>query len=264
MPEQREPGRATGGGAGASGRAPDFFDRLLARHTPSADHAAAPVRVRPRLPEPFERVAAVGTADRGPATQPSPAPAPGRAAVPPPGEPGHGPWEIRTEHERTVVRAQRTPGTEDPATRAAAPPGTEPPLLRPTATPEPRWHPAEAARQVSGRAVGTVLGPLANERPGPPSTGAPLVPPPGVGALRPAAAPDAAFAARGAARAAAARRGPRATERVVHVQIGRLEVSAAAPAVGPEPRPRAAARRSATVSLEDYLSGRGRASGGGT
>jgi len=35
---------------------PDFFDRLLARHT--APRPAA-VRVRPRLPGPFERVEAV-------------------------------------------------------------------------------------------------------------------------------------------------------------------------------------------------------------
>jgi hypothetical protein len=76
---------------------------------------------------------------------------------------------------------------------------------------------------------------------------------PGSGALRPASSADALAAARGAARAATARRGTRGTEQVVHVQIGRLEVSAAAPGTGAGRQERAPARRAATVSLEDYL-----------
>ncbi|RNG13836.1 hypothetical protein EEJ42_31585, partial [Streptomyces botrytidirepellens] len=62
-----------------------------------------------------------------------------------------------------------------------------------------------------------------------------------------------------AARSAAAanRRRPRAAERVVHVQIGRLEVSAADPS-GPgrtaAARPEQTGRRAPTLSLDDYLS----------
>ncbi|MBT2677254.1 hypothetical protein J7E95_42025, partial [Streptomyces sp. ISL-14] len=43
---------------------PDFLDRLIARHAPAAAGARTDVvRVRPRLPGPFERVEAVrGTA----------------------------------------------------------------------------------------------------------------------------------------------------------------------------------------------------------
>ncbi|MGW3650371.1 hypothetical protein [Streptomyces sp. NPDC000878] len=64
-------------------------------------------------------------------------------------------------------------------------------------------------------------------------------------------------AAREAVRQAAARRTGRAPEQVVEVRIGRLEVTAAAPAGAARRRTTAAERAGATVSLADYLA-RGR------
>ncbi|MFD0392075.1 hypothetical protein ACFQ3Z_02040 [Streptomyces nogalater] len=69
-------------------RGPDFLDRLLARHTATATDT---VRVRPRLPGPFERVEAVRprTPEPDPAgtmwptTTPRPRPS-GTAPGPPP------------------------------------------------------------------------------------------------------------------------------------------------------------------------------------
>jgi hypothetical protein len=74
-------------------------------------------------------------------------------------------------------------------------------------------------------------------------------------ALRPSAADTA--AARDAVRQAAARRPARATEQVVQVQIGRLEVTAAAAAGAARQRPKEAERPGTTLSLADYLA-RGR------
>lgn len=73
-------------------------------------------------------------------------------------------------------------------------------------------------------------------------------------ALRPSAADTA--AARDAVRQAAARRPARATEQVVQVQIGRLEVTAQSPEGVRRSTP-AKERAGATVSLAEYLA-RGR------
>src|SRR4051812_47270580 len=57
-------GRLDGPGDGVPGGGPDFFDRLLARYAPTDGRPrGGPVRVRPRLPEPFERVEVLGGAD---------------------------------------------------------------------------------------------------------------------------------------------------------------------------------------------------------
>jgi hypothetical protein len=67
---------------------------------------------------------------------------------------------------------------------------------------------------------------------------------------------DAAMA-RGAARSSAGRRGSRPSEQVVHVQIGRLEVSAAGAADGNRAaasRPVPPGRQAPVMSLNDYLS----------
>ncbi|MGC9535948.1 hypothetical protein [Streptomyces sp. UG1] len=238
---------------------PDFLDRLIARHAPAA---AGPrpdvVRVRPRLPGPFERVEAVrGTApepDDGsdllwPATTPTavrPVPAPRPA--PPAARP-------HTERERTVVRTEQAPA--DPAPQPAPRPLPEAPLLRPVApiAPGPRAVP-DAGQRAAGRGR--------SER-GAAQSAASVPNPPGADAATPAAVstplrPSAAdtAAARDAVRQAAARRPARAPEQVVQVQIGRLEVTAGpSPSDGSRRQTPATGRAGATVSLAEYLA-RGR------
>ncbi|MFG1671173.1 hypothetical protein [Streptomyces sp. Y7] len=237
---------------------PDFLDRLIARHAPAAAGSRPDVvRVRPRLPGPFERVEAVrGTApepDEGadllwPATAPA-AERPGEAPSPaPPVARPH------TERERTVVRTEHTPA--DPAPRPAARALPETPLLRPVAPVAPGPRPAPDAGRAAGRGR--------HER-GPAQSAAPVPIPPGTDAASPAAVstpprPSAAdtAAARDAVRQAAARRPGRAPEQVVQVQIGRLEVTAGPPpSGGTRQRTPSAGRQGAALSLADYLA-RGR------
>ncbi|KUO05419.1 hypothetical protein [Streptomyces caeruleatus] len=233
---------------------PDFLDRLIARHTPAAaGNRPGVVRVRPRLPGPFERVEAVrstapdpddGTDLLWPATTPS-AVRQGEAT-----RPATPPARSHTERERTVVRTERAPA--DPAPR----PLPETPLLRPVAplAAEPRPTP-DAVQRASGRGR--------PER-GAAQTAAAVPIPPGTdaapaavsAALRPSAADTA--AARDAVRQAGARRPSRTPEQVVQVQIGRLEVTAGpSPSGGPRKRTPATERPGATLSLADYLA-RGR------
>ncbi|URN11237.1 hypothetical protein LUW77_02515 [Streptomyces radiopugnans] len=95
---------------------PDYFDRLLTRHVPAVRGAEAapgggpgvPVRVRPRLPEPYERVEALrggapgagGSRPLPPARTPS-----GRAAR---GGPGGGPARAGDPHRAPNGGADRT------------------------------------------------------------------------------------------------------------------------------------------------------------
>ncbi|MFI5689344.1 hypothetical protein [Streptomyces sp. NPDC051636] len=235
---------------------PDFLDRLLARHTPAAAPRPDVVRLRPRLPGPFERIEAVrgrdadraGTEALWPVTAPlaerrEDAPRPAAREV------------LRTERERTVVRTEQAPAPDAPAPRPAAPPTAEAPLLRPVTslTPGPRPAP-DAGRRTTGRGgTEAALTQSAVSVPTPPGTDtAPRAT--GPTAPRPSAADTA--AARDAVRQAAARRTGRGTEQVVQVQIGRLEVTAAEPPRGGgRPRPRDTGRPRATVSLADYLAG---------
>ncbi|POX40255.1 hypothetical protein C3486_14320 [Streptomyces sp. Ru73] len=250
----------------------DYFGRLLARHAPArrplpgapGGRADAPgsgtgpagrTRVQPRLPGPFERIESLGGA---PAEPEAPAALYPRAplAAPADGERLRLEREIRTtERETTVLRAE--------AARTDAPePDGQPvrptaPLLRPAVRPEPGPRPVvpegqrAGARRTGGRA----------EEPGParptaatPAPGSPDAAPRAVApALRPRTEVP---AARDAVRAASAgRRGQRPAERVVHVQIGRLEVSAAGaerPAAGGRGTARPE-RRGPALSLADYL-----------
>ncbi|MGW1024848.1 hypothetical protein ACWD4J_14295 [Streptomyces sp. NPDC002577] len=240
---------------------PDFLDRLIARHAPAA---AGPrpgvVRVRPRLPGPFERVEAVRSTtaepDDGngllwPSATPSTVSQPDLPR-PPTAEP-----RIRTERERTVVRTEHAPADRDVTPRPSLQSAPEAPLLRPVAplAPGPRPVP-DASRRAAGR-----------ERPdrGAAQSAASVPIPPGADAASPAAVstpvrPSAAdtAAARDAVRQAAARRPARATEQVVQVQIGRLEVTAGpSPSGGNRQRTPATGRPGATLSLADYLA-RGR------
>jgi hypothetical protein len=211
------------------------------------------VRVRPRLPGPFERIEAVGAADE-PETEEVAAPWPAtRDTGPRPGDVQRALRETRTEREHTVLHTERAPEREDPVVHGPERPGNEPSLLRPTISPLPRQP---RAAEAGGRRPGQGGEPAA-EPPG--SAGTPLLPgavvasPSASGVPRPASPADAATAAVREAARAAARRGPRGAERVVHVQIGRLEVSAAGPAPGAGRQERAPARRAPAVGLEDYL-----------
>ncbi|TQK42930.1 hypothetical protein FBY35_4375 [Streptomyces sp. SLBN-118] len=232
---------------------PDYFDRLLARYTPVPAGGGAP-RVRPRLPGPFERVEALRS---GPPDPGQPA-----ALIPSAPHPAFGPAElvrhereIRTDRE-TVVRTETAavPGeSERRAEQAVQAPG---PLLRPAAPAPVAPRPATADVPRAGRRgaaspvadtprTPTASVPRATEA-APRADGAPA---------RPRGADTA--TARGAALAGVGRRAPRPAERVVHVQIGRLEVSASPPPGASRPsggRPEHTGRRAPALTLDDYLS----------
>ncbi|MEU9785098.1 hypothetical protein AB0H92_29745 [Streptomyces phaeochromogenes] len=240
-------------------RAPDFFDRLLARHTPAAAPRPGVARVRPRLAGPFERVEAVRAGAQEPETAgplwPTSAQSPtsdGDLARPAVRE-----VQFRTERERTVVRPERA-SSDEPAPRPVARDLSEAPLLRPVVpvAPGPRPVP-DTARRSAGRgeperssSQSAVSVPL-------PSGAATASPAAVSAALRPGSADT--TAARDAVRQASGRRSGRGGEQVVQVQIGRLEVTAAGPAAtgGGSRGAAAPARQAATVSLADYLA-RGR------
>ncbi|MCX4969412.1 hypothetical protein OHA98_32590 [Streptomyces sp. NBC_00654] len=253
---------------------PDYFDRLLARYAPAADSSGgsggsggssgpdssggsgARVRVRPRLPGPFERAEALR---QGPPEPDEPAALlpsalqPSRPALPLMTRPGR---ETHTERH-TVVRTEQAPQPAGDGPPAPYPAPAPTPLLRPSAAPAPALRP------------GTAEGTRAARRGGP---SAPDAPPTAPAVAAAPARPSAGFARtavptapRGSDTAAArgalgsvGRRAPRPADRVVHVQIGRLEVSAA-PTAGtngsPGGRPAQPAGRPAPVlTLDDYLS----------
>ncbi|MFG2290023.1 hypothetical protein ACGFOU_28605 [Streptomyces sp. NPDC048595] len=242
----------------------DYLDRLLARHAPAAGggvpgasgggraDGARRTLVRPRLPGPFERVEALRGA---PAEADEPAPLYPQAprTSPSGGERVRYEREIRTTERQSVVRAE-APGEApsdlvEPVARPAAP------LLRPAAAAEtgPRTAAAEVVRPQRGVRASGEDGSVRRAAASSPAPGRDVVPAAPAPVLRPRA--EAVPAARDATRAAAAgRRGQRGAERVVHVQIGRLEVSAAGaerPAAGGRPaRPQ---RGEPSLSLADYL-----------
>ncbi|MGY1455156.1 hypothetical protein [Streptomyces sp. SS8] len=243
----------------------DHFDRLLTRHAPAALSAGpaagggpdTPVRVRPRLPEPYERVEALRADHRGqdeadpflrPALRPAVLPGEERTAV-------RHEREIRTEHH-TVVRTEPAPHGDRTRPPVAARPARSPRTTAPTtAPPRPGTEPTprRGGHTVPARADRDAPSAAA---PAPAFRNAgPASPPNAAVPLRPSAA--GASAARDAARAAAGRRRPRTAERTVHVRIGRLEVSAAPPATGPTgtDRPQRPARPVPALSLADYLAG---------
>ncbi|RGD58066.1 hypothetical protein DR950_09925 [Kitasatospora xanthocidica] len=222
---------------------PDYFDRLVAKGGPGGDT----VRVRPRLPGPFERIETLGAApppvgeaaaSGREAGQPGPAPLPRPSAAPRP-LPSEGPL-------RPALR-------EAPPTPPAALPLPRTPLLvTPPLAPARVAPAAPAGPGTEGTAARPVAVPAvtAPVRPSGPEQAA--TPPPATGRLgvAPAARRPAAAGARAAAQAARGRQRP--AERVVRVQIGRVEVRAAerAPA---GPRRAAAARPSPALDLGAYL-----------
>ncbi|MFJ7995794.1 hypothetical protein ACIQ7D_01235 [Streptomyces sp. NPDC096310] len=249
----------------------DYFDRLLARYTPVAADGSGNggggitdaggtdrvVRIRPRLPGPYERVEALRTAAQepdAPASLVPSAPQPGWGAA----ELVEREREVRTDRH-TIVRTEAArPG--DPVERARAmDPFREVERARPSARPSPAPAPRPGGRD------GTADGSRSARRTAQTGAGsapdiAPAAPAPGAsGALRAAVGPprprDAdTTTARGAAQHGVGRRAPRPAERVVHVQIGRLEVSAAPPpGARAADRPAPAGRRAPVLNLDDYL-----------
>ncbi|MDI5904054.1 hypothetical protein, partial [Streptomyces sp. 12257] len=127
---------------------PDFLDRLIARHTAPGPAA---MRVRPRLPGPFERIEAVRAATAAPDEDtllwPSATPSASPPAQAP--RPAIAPTRTHTERERTVVRETRAPEQPTPRPSEAAA-RTEPPLLRPAVPVAPQPLP-DAVRRAPGR-----------------------------------------------------------------------------------------------------------------
>ncbi|MCG3043712.1 hypothetical protein L7D48_24590, partial [Streptomyces sp. S1A] len=130
---------------------PDYFDRLLARHAPAALGTGAttgggpdiPVRVRPRLPEPYERVEALRADHRrqeeaGLFLQPAPRPAVRRMEERPAVRHER---EIRTERH-TAVRTEPAPHGDRTRPPAAARPARPPRTTdRTPAPPHPGTEP---------------------------------------------------------------------------------------------------------------------------
>ncbi|MFE4367507.1 hypothetical protein ACFRMN_04485 [Streptomyces sp. NPDC056835] len=245
---------------------PDYFDRLLARYTPvpgvgGAEGAEGPdgvggmARVRPRLPGPYERVEALRSGPREP-DEPA-------ALIPYASQPATETAElVRQEREirsdrHTVVRteAARPGGEPEPATRSVATPSTAP-LLPPLShrTPGPRPAADDSPRAPRRPTAPSASGTPRTEPATTPRAAA--APPAATAPLRPRDADTA--AARGAPPSGVGRRAPKQAERVVHVQIGRLEVSAAPPPGGSRStaadRPDHTGRRAPALTLDDYLS----------
>ncbi|HEU5161285.1 MAG TPA: hypothetical protein VFU43_30110 [Streptosporangiaceae bacterium] len=260
---------------------PDFFDRLIARAVPGAGIGAARdaagaaeagvVRARPRLPGPFERpgpASGFGLADEDaerlwardrPWARPGPYPGEGETERRPLST--GGPDASRAAEPSTLPFGRG----RDRGVAAPAPP-------RRGTWPEP--EPARAAEQASSRVVRELLGErpiLVPGAPAPAPGGGPVPPRPAFTpedvsraspGPRPAAAePPARPRPAERAEAAAApppfqqrRRPP--TEKVVHVHIGRLEVSAgtatstSSSAAAPRRRPE---RPAPAVTLERFL-----------
>jgi hypothetical protein len=233
---------------------PDYFDRLLARYTPVPAAGSGTARVRPRLPGPFERVEALRS---GPPEPDQPA-----ALIPSAPQPAFGPAElvrhereVRTDRE-TVVRTEAAAVADEPERRTAQDVQGPGPLLRPAVPAPVASHPVVADVPRAGRRGAASS---AADTPRTPTAATPrateAAPRAASAPARPRGADTA--AARGAALAGVGRRAPRPAERIVHVQIGRLEVSAAPPpgasrlaGGGPEHT----GRRAPALTLDDYLS----------
>ncbi|GGN13774.1 hypothetical protein FHR83_003778 [Actinoplanes campanulatus] len=218
---------------------PDYFDRLLARHTGRGDTAGT----RPRLPGPFERGEA-----RWQEVEMPPLP----AAHPVVQESGERPptAPVRVERHTEIRIGQPDPG----------PPGPAP--ASPLRTTESRSVEPVPGRETVTRVI--------SDPPVPPAAAAPQRPAPSASASadRPAAGPapvmrpaarvaPVAAARRETVQPPASRRRARPAEPSVHVTIGRLEVRATAPERAPARTPRSG-RPAPAVTLTDYLAGEGR------
>lgn len=266
----------------------DYFDRLLARHAPAV-HAVFPVlppgtgdgtrdggtapggaadavprmRVRPRLPGPFERVEALRDRDQAddgisPTGPQAAAPRPSRA------DERAGPRGVREIHteRHTVVRGTTASSEQQGELRSQQAPRSAqlkpaPRPLRPVAS-----APVQRAAQTAGRDTDPTAFGAQTTGPAPALVARSGEVVARSAAVRPGTADLTAGRSARQQAAAGRRGGPRQTERVVHVQIGRLEVSAATPpgagrGGAGEPGSQQTGRTAPTVSLETYLA-RGR------
>ncbi|MCN9242573.1 hypothetical protein NGF19_17510 [Streptomyces sp. RY43-2] len=236
---------------------PDFLDRLLARHAAAAPDTA---RLRPRLPGPFERVEAVRARAPEPDVPDAAAGTPATFAVLPDRDGPRPPAEIRrhTEHQRTVVHTEPPFAATESVRPAPAATLPEAPLLRPAAPfaagplPVSRATPRDTGR--SGPDAGADR--VAASAPTP--LGADAAPAAVVSTAPHPSPADTTAARAAAARQASARRPGRTPEQVVHVQIGRLEVTTRQKSsVAGQVRQDVAQRPGATLGLAEYLA-RGR------
>ncbi|MGW1169432.1 hypothetical protein [Streptomyces sp. NPDC002550] len=252
---------------------PDHFDRLVGRTAPAAapsggaDGAAdtGVVRVRPRLPGPFERMDAFGTRvdplgpdfeEREPTetarrTESTTVrrqlveDAPRRDLTPVQPAVQHLPLALReqTAQQRSVLTPAAVPQpTPEPAARPARRPAAE------DGRGDPSRRAADFGRRSSERTVPSESSGARQDTAPRPVAAVPAQ------TARPAARPAAPLAGRRSARDDAGRRTP---ERTVHISIGRLEVRAAARAAAaarPSERPQRSGRPSPVLSLEKYLS----------
>ncbi|KAB1990061.1 hypothetical protein [Streptomyces triticiradicis] len=258
----------------------DYFDRLLAWSAPGADEDGPPgaVRVRPRLPGPFERTETLGDArgfsplDDGITESAGTSASSGPALPPEPGPPRH----TAVRHlppERPATMPVRDPRPS--YGRAALPAVPVAPLLvppsLPPAGPAPTGGPGSARARsdawTAGRATDAGRKPAARGR----DRDTAATPGPGTaGQARPVPAtarPVGPAGGRGGGSVARSDRDGRGDgrrpERVVHVSIGRLEVTAAGrPRNGSGRKQEAAqsrpARSAPVMSLDSYLSRSGR------
>ncbi|WP_026361199.1 hypothetical protein [Amycolatopsis nigrescens] len=226
---------------------PDYFDRLVARAADWPDAPEAVPKVRPRLPDPFERppraqLEQFETVDAPPFTAPVPddPPVPSLPAppfpLPRPDFPAAGP-EPRPEPVRQAERIVSVPSGQvretlrrlvdrlEVRTEVVAAPPVRPAAPRAPRAGRPTGHRETVPAPVRPSVVDIRLAGRAQE--------------PG-----------------GTARSPGERRAqPPPAERVVRVSIGKLAVKAAAQ---PEqPRPRGGQRPSPVVSLDRYLAGEG-------
>ncbi|MFJ8622351.1 hypothetical protein ACIRD3_05840 [Kitasatospora sp. NPDC093550] len=226
---------------------PDHFDRLVAKGGPGGDRAG--VRVRPRLPGPFERLDAlapalpvVGEESFGPG-RPVGRPAPVPLPRPPAAPPARVERALRAaeDGERTTVAPvlplPRTPLLIAPPATPVVAPAVEPAVRREAARPAAAPAPVTAPHRAAARELPNAA---------PPAPARPAV------AARAAGRRAAGAVAPGQAHPAGARRQQRPVERVVRVQIGRVEVRAAERAAAGERKP-AAARPGPALDLDTYL-----------
>ncbi|MEU3561268.1 hypothetical protein [Kitasatospora sp. NPDC006786] len=226
---------------------PDHFDRLVAKGGPGGDRTG--VRVRPRLPGPFERLDALAPAPPvvdeesfGPGRsdgRPVPVPLPRPPAAPP-----------AAPVERTL---RAVVGEDRPAVAPVLPLPRTPLLIAPPVTPgaAPAVEPAvrrEAARPAAVPTPVTARHLAAAPEPPTAAPPAPARPAAALASVRRAAG----AAAPGQAHGTGARRRQRPVERVVQVRIGRVEVTAARSTPAGPPKP-AAARPGPALDLDKYL-----------
>ncbi|MGW0209346.1 hypothetical protein ACWDZ8_27310 [Streptomyces sp. NPDC003233] len=248
----------------------DHFDRLVGRAAPAAAPAGGAdgaaddgvVRVRPRLPGPFERMDAFGARveplgpDAGEREWAEPAGRTEEPAVrrtPVEDVPRRGPVQPVLQHLPLVLREQTAP-RHGVLTAAVAQPAAEPATW-------PAGHPAgEAARDDSTPQRPNAQSPLTE-----PTVRHEAADVRRDAAVRPIAVPaQTARPAPRPAEAAAGRRSARDSarqhpqERTVHISIGRLEVRAVGrrndAAARPRERAQQPGRQSPVLSLEKYLS----------